>query len=228
MPARIGTFDPYSGFGSWVDELGITFTGYAEDFTHNDYGIGMARLWDMDSTDLPTMIGSQGPVRIEDLGNGRYDILSQTLMGQVNRITGDNILRMITGEVTYFSELTGQQVYLVAPIPVSRTNTQWIAYPRMDNTMGFTTARGPFASNAEVAAAFGFGWRLATPEEAIYSSVMRAIIVDNKSSIEDVVRLNNLTDDESGTAMSQGVRLVMQSLDLGKFNSFARTVIERD
>jgi hypothetical protein len=228
MPARTGTFDPYTGFGSWVDELGITFTGYAEDFTHNDYGIGMSRLWDMDSTELPTMLGSQGLIRIQDLGNSRYDITSQTLQGQINRITGENILRVITGEVTYLSEAHGEQTFTVNDMPISRTNYQWIAYVKNDGTMGYTTLRGPFANDAEVAAAYGFGSRLATPEEAIYSSVMKAVIANNTQELERVIQEFGLTDETGATKEYQAARLVMKALNLANFSTFARTVIERD
>lgn len=226
MAGPIFSGDPLTGSGFITYPDGTTVDADLAFFTGGRFYISNGAL--IDTTDLmnPLSIGRQGPFTMTEYQGGRYNLISQTTLGQVNRPISNEILKMVSGSVDVVSATGDIMTFNIDPTPVTHIGYQWTAYPRDDGTTGYASVRGPFTTNAEVEAAYGAGFRLATGEEAAYAAIFKRIVESNRELLNRYIDEQGITGDEGRTAESIAVAQILELGGFSNFQSFSSYLVE--
>jgi hypothetical protein len=220
------TGDPSTGSGTGTYLDGSEVEQSLKEFTGGRYYISGGAFIDTQDLMNPISIGQQGPFTMYRYPNGRYNLISETQLGNVNRPVGGEILRTVSGSVDVLSVSGELATLTINPVAVTHVGYQWIAYPQADGETGYTSVRGIYSTNAEVEQAFGAGFRLASPTESVYASLMKQLITDNADDIQRIIQENDIQSSQDHTAESLAVRFIMQIGNFANIHSFSSYLVE--
>lgn len=218
-------FDPFTG--TEVNQDGTAVAG--EPLSFNDLFAGQFSVRGTNFVDLETgasrQLGQAGPFSFEQVSPNKYQLVSQIQRSQVNRPIHSEGLRMVSGTVNVV--IGGEETALtIAPIPLARVNHQWVYDPSKTGPDQYYTIEAPLNNNADVAQIIGEGARLATPTESMYAAVMRQLLVDNETLLEQYAAEHGIVGDERRTAAYNAVGLLIKEGGISNLQSFTGYLVE--
>lgn len=238
-----GTFkgDPYSGYGTFVDAEGNEYNGYLEDFTEGRFGVGLGGFYELDKGGLPLSIGRQGPFSFTIYSGDKFQLVSETRRGTLNRgfgthteltATGESVtkpnefIRMVEGTITVVDPNGIPREFSVSQVPIAGVGTQWVRFLKDNGEYGYFSARGPFASDAEVQAVFGEGYYLATGEESSFAAILKRLMTDNPEALAEWADEHSIEGTKERTKEYYAAMMIMELGSFANIRSFTSTVFE--
>lgn len=226
MPDGIIIFDPLTGSGTVERTDGSTYEADVNDFTAGRLYISGGFLIDRLDPLNNVSLGRQGPASLIGLEHDRYSLISQTKLGTVNRTVGGDFLRQVEGTIEVTLAGGTIQTYTIKEIPVAGVGAQWLAEAQADGSWNYFTDIGPFQNNADVRDKFGPQYRLATPEEAAFSAIMKRIINDSTGQLQKLIDEYGLETDSISTAEYKAAAIVMKQLDPLSIKSYTSYLVD--
>lgn len=217
-------FDPYTG--EQVDSQGNIVEGGTSfaDIAPEGFSLYTSGPAGIKYPGGSTFLGTHGPFQFIETTTGHYNVISETRLGLLNVQAGNQVQRMVSGEVTALLGGEAPETFAINQTRIGPTDRQWTVYQRNDGTLGYTTVKGPYRDNAALALDHP-GMELATGEQAAYASIMKQLIMDNTARLREIADENGLEGSKGITAEYLAARLIMQSLDMSKLRAFASVIV---